>query len=150
MLNNNKLDRFISISQAAKQLKVSMEEVTNFVEEGDLIAAIMPDYSLGISEKSLNKLLPREELPDYQAFAHLIGQEISISEAGRQYKLNTSTLTRWMQRGYVTKIRKQGRLTLLNEADVAYCAAIYHQNEGQGKRVFNRNGKPIQRNPDNQ
>jgi predicted site-specific integrase-resolvase len=136
------LDHYITPWQAVRQLGMGMPEIEDLVREGKLKAAVMTDGTLGISQQSLQALLPKEALPEYREHVDLQDVPISINEAGRKYGLNTSTLTRWMQRGLIQQLRKEGRKTLLNEADVAYCARIYKQNSGQGKWAFNRDGKP--------
>ena len=109
----------------------------------------MTNSTIGISLQSVNALLPKEALPEYKENAELCGLPISINEAGRKYKLHTSTLTRWMQRGLIWHLGKDGRkTTLLDEAAVAYCAQIYQSNSGQGKWVFDRDGRPIKNNFD--
>jgi len=107
------LERFITLEQAAQQLRLDQTGLARLIDEGYLRAALLPDDSIGVSLTSVQALLPREDLPDYQDFAHLKGQPISISEAARKYGIHTSTLTRWMQRGYITRIGKDGRRTLL-------------------------------------
>ena len=42
----------------------------------------MTDGSIGISQISVNNLLPKEALPEYQLNANLKGAPISINEAG--------------------------------------------------------------------
>jgi hypothetical protein len=105
----------------------------------------MTDGTIGISQKSVSELLPKEALPEYRENEKLRGMPISISEAGRKYRLNTSTLTRWMQRGLIRQLGKYGRKTLLDEADVAYCAQVYLLNSGQGKWVFDESGRRYKR-----
>jgi len=91
----------------------------------------MTDGTIGISQQSVNEVLPKEALPEYRENEELRGLPISINEAGRKYKLNTSTLTRWMQRGLICQFGMDGRKTLLDEANVAYCARVFRQNSGQ-------------------
>jgi len=50
-----------------------------------------------------------------------------------------------MQRGLIHQLGKEGRKTLLDEADVAYCAGVYRQNSGQGKWAFDDAGRPYKR-----
>ena len=50
-----------------------------------------------------------------------------------------------MQRGLIRQLGKDGRKTLLDEADVAYCARVYQLNRGQGKWVFDEEGRPYKR-----
>jgi len=88
-----------------------LDSIYRLADEGKLQAAVMTDGSIGISQISVNNLLPKEALPEYQLNAGLKGVPISINEAGRKYKLNTSTLTRWMQRGLIHQLGKEGRTT---------------------------------------
>ena len=144
MIDRSKLEHFVTLKQAGAQLGLDQPSILRLVENNELHAAMLPDETIGVSLSSVQALLPREELPDYKDFAHLKGEPISISESSRQYGIHTSTLTRWMQRGYITKLGKDGRRTLLDEADVAYCAKIYLSDSGQGKWSFDEDGKPIQ------
>jgi len=144
MVDRSTLERFITLEQAAQQLRLEQADLARLIDEGSLRAALLPDDLIGVSLSSVQALLPREDLPDYQDFAHLKGQPISISEASRKYGIHTSTLTRWMQRGYITRIGKDGRRTLLDEAHVAYCAKVYLSDSGQGKWLFDEKGKPVE------
>jgi len=144
-LDQSRLEYYITPEQAAKQLGLDLDSIYQLADEGKLQAAVMTDGSIGISQISVNNLLPKEALPDYQLNAGLKGVPISINEAGRKYKLNTSTLTRWMQRGLIHQLGKEGRKTLLDEADVAYCARVYRQNSGQGKWAFDDSGRPYKK-----
>lgn len=143
MVDRSSLERFITLEQAAQQLRQDAAGIMRLIESGALRAAILPDNAIGVSLFSLRALLPREELPDYKDFAHLKGEPISISDAARKYGIHTSTLTRWMQRGYIAQLGKDGRRTLLDEADVAYCAKVYLSDSGQGKWLFDEKGKPV-------
>jgi len=144
-LDPSRLEYYITPEQAAKQLGLDLDSIYQLADEGKLQAAVMTDGSIGISQISVNNLLPKEALPEYQLNAGLKGVPISINEAGRKYKLNTSTLTRWMQRGLIHQLGKDGRKTLLDEADVAYCARVYRQNSGQGKWAFDDLGRPYKK-----
>jgi excisionase family DNA binding protein len=144
-LDKSRLEFFVTPEQAARQLGVDLDSIYQLADEGKLRAAVMTDGSVGISQLSVNEVLPKEALPEYQVNAGLQGVPISINEAGRKYNLNTSTLTRWMQRGLIRQLGKDGRKTLLDEADVAYCARVYQKNCGQGKWAFDSAGRPYKR-----
>lgn len=143
MINRTQIEHFITLEQAAQQLRLDKDDLERLINESSIRAAVLPDGSIGVSLASVRALLPREELPDYQDFVHLKGEPISISDAARKYGIHTSTLTRWMQRGYIAQIGKDGRRTLLDEADVAYCAKVYLSDSGQGKWLFDEKGKPV-------
>ncbi len=142
--NHLSLERFITLEQASHQLGMDQAALYRLIEDRSMRAALLPDGSIGISLSSVRAMLPREELPDYKDFVHLKGEPISISEASRKYGIHTSTLTRWMQRGYIAQVGKDGRRTLLDEADVAYCARVYLSDSGQGKWLFDEKGKPVE------
>jgi predicted site-specific integrase-resolvase len=144
-LDKSRIELFVTPEQTSQQLGVNVDAIYQLADEGKLRAAVMTDGSIGISQQSVNKILPKEALPEYQLNAGLQGVPISINEAGRKYKLNTSTLTRWMQRGLIRQLGKDGRKTLLDEADVAYCARVYRQNSGQGKWAFDDSGRPYKK-----
>lgn len=141
----SRLELYITPEQAARRLEVNVDSIYQSVDEGKLRAAVMTDGTIGISQQSVNELLPKEALPEYQENEELRGTPISINEAGRKYKLNTSTITRWMQRGLIRQLGKDGRKTLLDEADVAYCARVYKTNSGQGKWAFDQVGRPYKK-----
>ena len=142
MIDQSKLDRFISLEDAGQQLDLDQSTLHCLIGDGSLYAAVLPDGSIAVSLRSVQSRLPRNKLPEYLALAHLKGQPISISDASRKYGIHTSTFTRWMQRGYIAQIGKDGRRTLLDGADVAYCAKVYLSDSGQGKWLFDEKGKP--------
>ena len=142
MIDFSKLEKFVTLHKAQKTINLTMEAIEGLIEDGTLRAAVMPDGSIGVSWTSIEAILPREELPDYKRFSHLQGTPISISEGSRKYGIATPTITRWMQRGFIARLGKDGRRTLLDEADVAYCASVYKQSSGQGKRAFDDQGRP--------
>lgn len=144
-LDKSRLEIFVTPELAARKLGVDSDSIIQLADDGKLRAAVMADGTIGISQQSVNELLPKESLPEYQENASLSGIPISINEAGRKYKLNTSTVTRWMQRSLIRQLGKDGRKTLLDEADVAYCAKVYLQNSGQGKWAFDDVGRPNKR-----
>lgn len=137
------LEKIITADQAAELLGCDSAHLWQLLKIGQLSGFLLPDGAVGVRLSSVEALLPRQALPDYQQFSHLQGKRISISDASRKYGIHTSTLTRWMQRGYIAQLGKDGRRTLLDEADVAYCAQVYLSDSGQGKWLFDEKGKPV-------
>lgn len=136
------LELFITPEHAAKQLETSVETVLQMVDDGKVRAATMTDGTLGISQQSLFHLLPKEALPVYQEYEELKGVPIRMFEASKKYNVSPSTITHWVQRGHISQLNQEGRKIFIDEADVAYCARIYHQNRGQGKWIFDEVGRP--------
>lgn len=67
------------------------------------------------------------------------GISIGIREASRKYDIPHQTLSRYADRGHVVVTETptaKGLPRMLDEASVAYAAAIYHADRGQGKNPF--------------
>jgi len=87
--------------------------------------------------------LRKEDLPEYKAFAHLTGVPIWVSEAARAHNIPQQTISRWIKTGIIKRIGENGNKILIDAADVAYCAKIYHdRNTKQGRRLFDDDGLP--------
>ena len=132
------LDRFISLSQAARRLGVAKDTLRSLIDSGRIKGAVLPNGDIGVSEPELNQVVTREQ------FEQLRGQAITISEAAQKYNIGKITFRQWTQRGYI-RILKEGYGMELDESDVAYCAAVYRARGGmQGKRLFDELGQPYQ------
>ncbi len=57
----------------------------------------------------------------------LVGRSIRLSEAAEKYGVNTSTLSKWAQKGIVTVIEKQEKYVTSDEWSVARAAKIYNE-----------------------
>jgi hypothetical protein len=114
---------------------LSKAELLNLVERG--ILRVMSD-----KDASTLANIPKEELPEYQQFAHLRGVGISISAAARKYQVPQQTISRWLQRGIIARIGMEKNRVLIDEADVAYCAEIRRNRPGAGRWLFHDNGTP--------
>lgn len=88
----------------------------------------------------------KDQLPEYQQFAWLAGRKLGIAEAARKYSIPHPTISRWVRRGLIAVLDRDGQKVLINEQDIAYCAYIYHNNGGgvQGRRLFSSNGTPYE------
>jgi hypothetical protein len=138
------LDRLLPLPEAARKFGLAEVKLRALIDKGTIRAGQLPTGEILVSEKdaSAQKQLPKEELPEYKKHAYLKGIEIWMMEASRKYDIPSSTLTRWINAGYISRLSNDGYRTFLDEADVAYCAEIYHKRSGQGKWLFNRDGTP--------
>ncbi len=82
-------------------------------------------------------------------FAHWENHPITLRDASKQFKVPVGTIDRWTRRGYVRVIRRgtsKSKPTLVNAADVAYCARIreIRQQAGIpfGAPLLDDNGNP--------
>ena len=91
---------------------------------------------------------PKENLPEYQQFAHLKTNFMGVREAAKQYKVPVMTLHDWVKKGPILiESRDAGYRRLVNEADMAYCAYVYHKKKKDKKSAhsptFNADGTPF-------
>ena len=140
---------YIPLDVAARKYGVSKKVLRQRIESGKLKSVKLADGGLLVADNndpSLN--IKRED------FEHLRGQKISMSEASRKYSTPEITIphqnfSRWAKTGYI-KVLERGWKVLLDEADVAYCAAVfkakYNFYDGQmiGVPVFGEDGRPYQ------
>ena len=150
--------RFLPLEEAAAVTGYSVEYLQYRTEMGTILAGMM-DNELMVAVTQDNRLVeiapapaPEPEGDDINArlrqirredFAHLEGQPITVSEAETRYNVQRRTLINWKTRGYI-KVLKDGYRMELNEADVAFCAAIYHVRRPYGSRapLLDEDGNP--------
>ncbi len=135
------LPTFISTTEAAHQLGVSEARIRRLINQGTIKAATVSGETV-VSEASVREFTPKEQLPEYRKHAHLKGTPIWISEAERIYKVANPTIVHWVAKGIIKRLGTDKNRVLIDQADMAYCAEIYHSNKGQGKRIFNPDGTP--------
>lgn len=76
----------------------------------------------------MHQVMPtKEDLLDKS----LIGQSITVTEAATKYNVNRDTILTWKKRGIVSVLKDGYRLEI-DEADVAYCATIFHERKQNG------------------
>ncbi len=141
------LNRYVTVSEASKRLKVDVRELYQHIDTGRIRAIKSPGGIL-VSEDDLDVTLPKEERPEYILFAHLSNVPITLNQASKKYGIACSTISRWIDKGYITVLverEKRGQKILLNEQDIAYCAYVYKENRGRGKWVFNPDGTPYRK-----
>jgi excisionase family DNA binding protein len=135
------LPTFISTAEAAHQLGVSEARLRRMIETGTIKAANVGRETV-VSEASIRELTPKEQLPEYMRHAHLKNTPIWISDAGRKYDIPNPTIVRWVSKGIIKRLGTDKNKVLIDQADMAYCAEIYHNHRGQGKWLFNPDGTP--------
>jgi predicted site-specific integrase-resolvase len=138
-----KVPRYVLLSEAAQRYNLELGILTSLVEDGR-IDAVEVDGEVAVTERDVASVKEDwEQFPSRSDFKHLQGKTLGIAEASRKYNIPNPTLSRWSRSGYIKRVGHEGQKVLLDESDVAYCAAVYRQQDGgQGKRIFDRTGKP--------
>ena len=145
------LDRVIPLPQAAKQMGMTVEALTRLVASGKLRAMKTSSGEVVVPESETETTISREQ------FEHLLGKPISIRQAAQPgpryskkneggYAVPYTTLIGWVHKGLI-EVLTSGYGMELDEADVAYCAAVYHA-RGKSSRIFDKAGRPyVLKNP---
>jgi hypothetical protein len=130
--------------------------IVSFDEAKNLLTNLPPNVTIELTKLPTGGFVvfPVQEMTKTkdqiieEKFSGLRKQSIRLSDAAKQYKVSTANLTRWMQAGYIKAEKQVPYNTLLNEADVAYCAHIYHERKKQGatfgSRLFDEKGNPYE------
>jgi len=153
--------RILTLPDAARATGWSMDELQRAIETGKIVAGVLDDGSVAVvigpdnsplriqdnelplaaaadeqmqptEDKGINEQLSRIKRED---FAHLEGVPITVGEAAEKYGVPEPTLYRWIKRGFLRVLGRQGRRKLLDESTVAYCATIYHVRKPYGTRA---------------
>lgn len=129
------LDRMITVDTAA-QRGIEKHVLTNLIHSGMIRAAIFRGDTL-VNENDINVATI-----DRSRFSNLDGVAITILEASEKYQIGKSTIAEWVRKGYIDVITP-GYRKKIDEADMAYCASVYHAIGGsQGRRTLDSSGKP--------
>jgi hypothetical protein len=138
------MEQLIPISNAARIIGTSESYLLQLTLSGKIKGMLSPTGEILVKEADAISQLPRDERPEYIKHSHLKGVSIGVREAERKYGIPNPTISRWVKKGYIRilEIGGHGRPTMIDEADIAFCAEIYRSDPGQGKRIFNENGTP--------
>lgn len=138
-------DLYLPLADAEQKYKLNLYPLVELGKIRSIMLTTYPGVIL-VSDEDIHDNLPREQRPDYQQFASLKGIRIGIREAARKYNLSDSTIRQWIDRNLITsygrKAVRGGHTTLIDEADVAYCAHIRDTKPGKGHWLFKPNGTP--------
>lgn len=135
------MDNYLPIRKAARIAKVTQDQLYQQIASGT-IRAIKSTGDILVNEDDIYADLPKHERPEYKRVAHLAGQKLLVSEASRKYSVPQGTISGWIKSGHIAVLDRSTRRTWIDEADIAYCAAIYHANPGQGRWLFRGDGTP--------
>lgn len=134
---------YISLSDAVKKYGASKKLLLKRIQSGKLTAVQLPDGEYLVAEHDVDPSLSIKR----EDFEHLRGQGISVTDAGKRYNIRAGNFSNWTKLGHI-QILERGWKLILDEADVAYCAAVYNAKyefyDGQlrGVNIFDEKGRP--------
>ena len=137
---------FLPLPEAANKLGLSVAELRSRVESGTITAGKLPDGEIVVNitakEDDINARLSAIKREDFE---YLRGNPITVSEAAKKYGVHRNTVLEWAKQKYIT-VLKPGYRMQIDEADVAYCAAIHAERKQTGVRfgapLLDQSGKP--------
>ncbi len=132
------LPTYIPLDEAVRRYRIDREALTQMVESGK-IRAVRIDGRIAMDEKSLEAVEQREIL--WRQVAHLDQVPITLYQARVKYHVGSVTLYNWIKDGIVRVLQQtykgRKRVTLVNEADIAYAAKVAQvRNVRRGRRTF--------------
>ncbi len=147
MLNADNVLQVLPISEAAQRLGLSEKALTQLIEAGKIQAAQTPSGELLVVVDN-NSPQTKEDIIN-KKYRDLKNHWVSVSEASDKYGVLGRTIREWITRGYI-KVDNSTYPLQVNEADVAYCADVYHSRQGiSGVPLLDENGLPYKiKHPD--
>ncbi|MCB0207736.1 MAG: hypothetical protein KDJ52_00310 [Anaerolineae bacterium] len=122
-----------------------MPQTLSPVDLQNLLTTLPPGVKLEIEKTPSGEVrimsAPQTKEQLLQAkYGDLIGQGISMSKAAKKYTIPRSAIEKWVYRNnYVDIIDEESYPKLIDEADVAVCAEIYHIRQ---KTSLSKGGAP--------
>jgi len=133
------LPTIIPLAQAVERSGLPESVLQRHIEAGTLQAQQLSNGEVYVNADQAEKLASKQAIIQ-EKFGHLVGQGISLTQAARKYKVSRPTIRNWVYRNkYVHLIDTDSYPQLADEAEVAYCAEIYHQR----KAINFRAGAPL-------
>lgn len=121
-----KMNTLLRINQASIKYKIPEPEINQMIRDERLNYYELEDGTKLVANHEIAAIAAERQVKREQ-FHHLDGVAIGISEAALKYRFHVGTISQWVTDGHIREIgpdptHKQRRL--INEADVAYAAAL--------------------------
>ena len=130
---------YLTRAQALENYKISETELDNLIETDQANAILVEtngDRVLAIYDDDLAAYVAERDITP-EKFNHLRGNLLGMAEAGLKYNVNPRTVSRWASQGVLDIKKEDGLKKLVDEADVAYLAALGRAKKMRpGKKPF--------------
>ena len=135
---------YLPLSEAANKYNLSENMLTQLIQAGKIEAVRLPSGEVLVSANNDPQRIRTKDQIIVENFVHLRRQPITISQAVKDYDVPDSTIRNWVSLKYIDIVDASYPMKI-DEAEVAYCAQIYHERGGKsGARLFDENGNPYQ------
>jgi len=131
------LESYLTLPEAARKYGISTDALTRLVKAGIIRAVHNEEGTVLITVPTVAAAADviHDEIR-LEQYKHLRGKRIRLLEAAKKYNVDAVSLSGWVDRGYIYVHNRRPKLLEIDEADVAYVAAIY-------KRGRELTGSPI-------
>ncbi|MEW5958399.1 MAG: hypothetical protein AB1801_11775 [Chloroflexota bacterium] len=136
---------YLPLPEAARKYELSEKVLTQLIQAGKIEAVRLPSGEVLVSADN-GRPKNKETILD-EEFVSLRGRLITVTEGAEKYDLHRNTILEWVRKEYITAKKQGGRGSRmeLDEAELAYCAKIYHERKGiSGVPLLDENGLPYQ------
>jgi len=117
---------YLTKSEALKRHPLTEDELETLINEEPVTCAIVKandhEFNVIYDDDLAAYVADRDITPE--KFKHLRGNLMNMNQASLNYGVSSSTIHRWVQRGLLKLREDTGNEKLVDEADVAYMAAL--------------------------
>ena len=125
---------YIPVSEAAQKYGLSEQALTQLIQTGKIEAVRLPSGEVLVPADNDPQRIKTKDQIIAETFGELKKQPITISEASKKYGVPGTTIRAWIPFEYVHIINPEAYPMMLDEAEIAYCAQIYHERKAAGIR----------------
>ncbi len=124
---------YLPLSEAAGKYNLSENVLTQLIRTGKIEAVQLPSGELLVSANSSPQKIKTKEQIIADKYGPLKRQPITVSEASQRYKVLNRTIREWVSLNYI-QVVDDGYPMKIDEAEIAYCAEIFHERKAAGVR----------------
>lgn len=132
---------YLTRQQALAYHPLTEGELDNLINTGQVDAVLIDhdgEKTLALYDDDLRNYITDRDITPEQ-FNDRRGKLLGLSEAGMKYSVNPRTVARWASQGVLEVKGTEGQKKLVDEADVAYLAAVGRAKKMRpGKKPFSQ------------
>ena len=129
---------YLHLSEAADKYNLSENVLTQLIQAGKIEAVQLPSGELLVAANNDPQQIRTKEQIIAEKFKDQREQPITVSEASERYEILGRTIREWISLDYIQVVDDSYPMKI-DEAEVAYCAEIFHER----KAVGIRSGAPL-------
>ncbi len=136
---------YLPLPEVAKKYGLSEQALTQLIQTGKIEAVRLPSGELLVPANNDTKKIKTKEQIIGEKFGDLREHPIAVSEASKKYEVLGRTIREWISLDYI-QIVDDNYPMKIDEAEMAYCAEIFHERKAAGIRsgapLLDENGLP--------